>query len=396
VQSPMQQAAAQAQQQQPVLASAVRQPAPDGQPSAAQHASAAAQPQGAGPPMRIPANLLPAVAATQPQPAKPTERVTVDLGQFKIDVHTLTPKRVDAIVAACAAYETPGCSAAEAVACLSSVNVLADLSAAADLYRRCDHIGLAHSEVAYLTATQINAAEMCGIVDRIEAAASNLCSSANDIDSILPLLGTLPGSSKDDNLMELDAQGRPLAIFVDVDTGEQLDPNHSEVYLFDVMSANEFSKECHAEVLAVGDGNYVRVTRDGKTEDIHEPQGYAGYLRSPMKAQWRISMITEIEQIVGASCVKPVRKCDVKARGKTIFPVVWIFKVKRHSTGVFEKLKARLCICGAKMQAGVDFDPSGRALDVLPPRLRAHRRLRAAPRLPLGRLWRFPRPRDGL
>ena len=305
--------------------------------------------------MRIPANLLPAVAATQPQPAKPTERVTVDLGQFKIDVHTLTPKRVDAIVAACAAYETPGCSAAEAVACLSSVNVLADLSAAADLYRRCDHIGLAHSEVAYLTATQINTAEVCGIVDRIEAAASNLCSSANDIDSILPLLGTLPGSSEDDNLMELDAQGRPLAVFVDVDTGELLDLNHSEVYLFDVMSANEFSKECHAEVLAVGDGNYVRVTRDGKTEDIHEPQGYAGYLRSPMKAQWRISIITEIEQIVGASCVKPVRKCDVKARGKTIFPVVWIFKVKRHSTGVFEKLKARLCICGAKMQAGVDF-----------------------------------------
>ena len=355
VRSPMQQAAAQAQQQQPVLASAVRQPAPDGQPSAAQHASAAAQPQGAGPPMRIPANLLPAVAATQPQPAKPTERVTVDLGQFKIDVHTLTPKRVDAIVAACAAYETPGCSAAEAVACLSSVSVLADLSAAADLYRRCDHIGLAHSEVAYLTATQINTAEVCGIVDRIEAAASNLCSSANDIDSILPLLGTLPGSSEDDNLMELDAQGRPLAVFVDVDTGELLDLNRSEVYLFDIMSANEFSKECHAEVLAVGDGNYVRVTRDGKTEDIHEPQGYAGYLRSPMKAQWRISMITEIEQIVGASCVKPVRKCDVKARGKTIFPVVWIFKVKRHSTGVFEKLKARLCICGAKMQAGVDF-----------------------------------------
>ena len=34
---------------------------------------------------------------------------------------------------------------------------------------------------------------------------------------------------------------------------------------------------------------------------------------------------------------------------------MWIFKVKRHSTGVFEKLKARLCICGAKMQAGVDF-----------------------------------------
>ena len=269
VRSPMQQAAAQAQQQQPVLASAVRQPAPDGQPSAAQHASAAAQPQGAGPPMRIPANLLPAVAATQPQQAKPTERVTVDLGQFKIDVHTLTPERVDAIVAACAAYETPGCSAADAVACLSSVSVLADLSAAADLYRRCDHIGLAHSEVAYLTATQINTAEVCGIVDRIEAAASNLCSSANDIDSILPLLGTLPGSSKDDNLMELDAQGRPLAVFVDVDTGELLDLNRSEVYLFDVMSANEFSKECHAEVLAVGDGNYVRVTRDGKTEDIH-------------------------------------------------------------------------------------------------------------------------------
>lgn len=50
-----------------------------------------------------------------------------------------------------------------------------------------------------------------------------LCSSANDIDSILPLLGTLPGSSSDDSLMELNAQGRPLAVFVDVDTGELLD-----------------------------------------------------------------------------------------------------------------------------------------------------------------------------
>ena len=145
--------------------------------------------------MRVPAYLLPAVAATQPRQAEqdrlatPAQRVTIDLGQFKLNVDTLTPTRVDAIVAACAAYETPGCSASEAVACLSSVMMLVDLSATADLYRRCDHVGLAHSQVAYLAATQIDAAEVCGIVDRIEAAASNLSSSATDIDSILPLMG---------------------------------------------------------------------------------------------------------------------------------------------------------------------------------------------------------------
>ena len=271
-------------------------------------------------------------------------------------VRELSKAQLDGIVLACAAAEMPGVSESEAIACLESLSTVAELHEQAETMRRCDHVALVHNETEYVTATQLDSGEVMAIMNRLDAASAGVSSSGDDVESATRFFQTDSNFSYEyAGLQEVDNVGRPLAIFVDADTGEKLDMHSCDVFTFDINAANEMSKEWHGEILAVGDGNYVRVTRDGKAEDIHEPAGYAGYLRSPMKAQWRVAMISEVEQIVGASCVRPTRKCDVKARGKSVHPVVWIFKVKRLSNGALDKLKARLCICGSSMKKGDDF-----------------------------------------
>ena len=278
--------------------------------------------------------------------------VTVDVMGYQMPISAMSVSQIDAIVAGCAAYEMPGVTAMEAVACLEHAASAAELIEQAEMLRRTDHVGIAHNEVSYITATQINGSEIATITERLEIAAINASSSATEVESALKHVGTYL-SDQDASIMELDDAGRPLAIFVDADTGERL--RHGDVFLFDAATADEHARDFCGEVLAVGEGNYIRVTKDGKFEDIHEPVGYGGYLKSPIKARWRIEMIKEVEQINGMSCVKPTRKCDMEARGKKAWPIVWIFKVKRHADGSLDKLKARMCICGKQMQQGDDY-----------------------------------------
>lgn len=140
---------------------------------------------------------------------------------------------------------------------------------------------------------------------------------------------------------------------VDLDAADARADEFEDVLLFD--ASEDTSRVEPAYILAVGAGTFVRVTKEGRIQDLHEPVTYSQYLASPIRSAWRTAMVTEYENVVSDnSAVREVRRCDVPA-GKKIYQIVWVWKVKRHADNTFDKLKARACLCGKRMQQGVDY-----------------------------------------
>ena len=327
--------------------------------------------------MRVPANLLPAPAVSgidahalsrdddklarllQSSKSSASHTVTVNLLDYQLPTERVAASKLNRVRQACVAlhqYQAPLGDVATILGTDGQQGL--SLSQYAEVIRHSDHVGiLTHDAWEHTTR-----ADVAAISQRFEMASlqaePDICALSRDMrEYCLPRERNRYNSfgAPDVSLTEVDGQGKVLAVAVDCETGERI--THDEVYLFDVSQDERIVRtgDLHVDVFAVAGGNYINVTKDGVTEDLHEPKGYGDYLLSPIKSRWRTAMVVEIENINSHSTVIEVR-CDVvKAKGKKIYAIVWVFKVKRHSDGSLDKLKARACVVGSSMERGVDF-----------------------------------------
>ena len=332
----------------PVRASVVARPAAATQPGA----------QPTQQPRAAPAPQAPRAPPVLAQPVRPqaTSIVTIDMGDWHMPTEPYSRADIDATLDACKALHVSCCEPHELINALDTGHDRISAGAMADIIRRSDFVGIMQSDVRFIASTSTNAAEVASLAARFEMAALQ---AAPDIPAlskdVLNAVHKSPDIESDVCLSEIDSQGRVLAICVDVDTGKTI--THDYAYIFDAGkdTCADVERDMYIEVMPIADGQFITVTKDGKTEELHEPKGYGGYLRSPIKSRWRSSMVIEVENIIGHSTVQEVRCDHVKAKGKKIYGIVWIFKVKRHADGSLDKLKSRACVVGSAMEKGVDF-----------------------------------------
>ena len=305
------------------------------------------------------------------QPVRPqaTSIVTIDMGDYSMPTEPYSRADIDATLDACKALHVSFCEPHELINALDTGHDRISVGAMADIIRRADYVGIMQSDVRFIESTTSNAAEVASLAERFEMAALQ---AAPDIPALTKdVLNTVrkPLDIRSDVcLSEVDAQGRVLAICVDTDTGETI--THDYAYIFDAGkdTCADVERDMYVEVMPIADGQFITVTKDGKTEELHEPKGYGGYLRSPIKSRWRTSMVIEVENIVSHSTVQEVRCDHVKSKGKKIYAIVWIFKVKRHADGSLDKLKSRACVVGSASPGKLWREASTSGKEMLPER----------------------------
>jgi hypothetical protein len=84
---------------------------------------------------------------------------------------------------------------------------------------------------------------------------------------------------------------------------------------------------------------------------FEEPPTFKAALAGPEANQWVAACL---EELAGLEHMRTWSLVDRPPHGN-VLPVKWVFKVKRDSTGGFERFKARLCAKGFKQRLGVDF-----------------------------------------
>jgi hypothetical protein len=81
-------------------------------------------------------------------------------------------------------------------------------------------------------------------------------------------------------------------------------------------------------------------------------------MRSPDVLDWKKAMDKEITTLVDMKTWTIVPRSMAVAAGKKVIPVTWAFRQKRDPMGNPTKKKARLCVQGDTMVAGVDYGES--------------------------------------
>ena len=81
-------------------------------------------------------------------------------------------------------------------------------------------------------------------------------------------------------------------------------------------------------------------------------------MRSPDAHEWKKAMDKEINTLVGMNTWTIVPRSKALAAGKKVIKVTWAFRQKRDPMGNPTKKKARLCVRGDTMIAGVDYGES--------------------------------------
>jgi hypothetical protein len=86
----------------------------------------------------------------------------------------------------------------------------------------------------------------------------------------------------------------------------------------------------------------------------YTPICYSQVLKNPYRDNWLEAITAELNTLNRANALKH-HKLLHSDRPITL---KWVFKIKFHADGTFNKFKARLCARGFTQRAGTDYDPA--------------------------------------
>lgn len=125
-------------------------------------------------------------------------------------------------------------------------------------------------------------------------------------------------------------------------------------YLFEATSDNGDRRIGGIGVL----GAMITIyNEDGSPQHIDEPVTWAEYLKSPDKAAWTETIITEVQKLEDADGGRGtwIKVPRAAAKGHVVHKTKIVFKVKTDSQKRYDKRKARFVVVGSRMLKGRDY-----------------------------------------
>ena len=91
--------------------------------------------------------------------------------------------------------------------------------------------------------------------------------------------------------------------------------------------------------------------------DSGEPDTLKEAMTRPNGHLWKMSSISEVNNFLSRKAWIPTKRSVIKAKGRKLVPVKWVFKIKEEAGGLI-RTKSRYVVKGCMQVPGVDFTES--------------------------------------